>query len=621
MRLRKSHVLITLPICATYLFLYVYFRGDRASDLRIQYGGHFESFDELYYSWRGLVQSCPALQVDPFDPAMKEVVEEKKLECPFSEPMTVLKGNRLLTVWNLSRNVECYFSHLKRDMSRERSNEYTEAELIPSTGITFTEEEMADAVNTSCWNNGHLVYENVHLNWNISFEARKQKLKAMPSVLIMIVESVSTIDFHNQMPKTKEQMSRIGNFTTLKNFVKIDDNSFPNLITMLTGRHVGYKEAREMSKEYLDEKFDYIWNYYRDKGYVTGFTEDMAQIGLFNFNKGGFQEQPVDWYTHAYWVHMFPRKERSKVKIYLSNKTTYCYSQNGRKVDLFYDQIEKFIEKQSNERRPFFLFSIYSQITHEDSNSIRFLDEPISKLLANSDGWLNDTIIILAGDHGPRIDRGYVQTAMGRLRERMPLFSIRLPETLVQEHAHLQSYLDANHDRLISWYDVHQLLKDVATENYEPLEFTEDKKKPISILRELVPPARTCTDAGVLDGYCVCKNKIHLHTEIDAEIFPSVKFLIQHLNQLLTKHGCHRNVTDHKVLEAHYIVPSIDDNFIREKLFLKITALPADVTVEGIVQRNLSTKDNQRQVHVNEMSTREKQDLDRLWTRKLCHHQ
>lgn len=70
---------------------------------------------------------------------------------------------------------------------------------------------------------------------------------------------------------------------TLDNFVKPMDNSFPNSMAAMTGRKVDWPEEVELKKDYFDDKLPYIWDEFKKSGYITGFLEDMAQIGVFNY--------------------------------------------------------------------------------------------------------------------------------------------------------------------------------------------------------------------------------------------------------------------------------------------------------------------------------------------------
>ena len=75
------------------------------------------------------------------------------------------------------------------------------------------------------------------------------------------------------MPKTEAALNQFEHLTYLENFVKLDDNSFPNMMAMLIDQHIPYEMQRGFRLDYLDTKFPYIWNKFKDAGYVTAFTE------------------------------------------------------------------------------------------------------------------------------------------------------------------------------------------------------------------------------------------------------------------------------------------------------------------------------------------------------------
>jgi hypothetical protein len=69
---------------------------------------------------------------------------------------------------------------------------------------------------------------------------------------------------------------------------------------------------------------------------------------------------------------------------------------------------------------------------------------------------------MILGDHGNRYD-DFRETTLGRIEDKMPLLGIILPESL----KHLRKNLESNSKVLTSWYDVHEMLLDVATGNLD----------------------------------------------------------------------------------------------------------------------------------------------------------
>jgi hypothetical protein len=79
---------------------------------------------------------------------------------------------------------------------------------------------------------------------------------------------------------------------------KVGDNTFPNLIPLLTGMsaHELARACYPNHKTKLDA-CPFIWKHFAAAGYRTAFGEDFPDIATFNYHKIGFVEQPVDYYA------------------------------------------------------------------------------------------------------------------------------------------------------------------------------------------------------------------------------------------------------------------------------------------------------------------------------------
>ena len=191
----------------------------------------------------------------------------------------------------------------------------------------------------------------------------------------------------------------------------------------------------------------------------------------------------------------------------MKDKQNYCFEQNGAKIDIFNSQVEQFVRKQTNAGDPFFLYAFYSQMTHENFNSFKMVDTIYANFIRKLAPSLKDTILVFAGDHGPRYG-SFAITALGRIEVKMPLVAMRIPDKLATTYPHLRMYLKANSDRLVTWYDMHQMLKDAANLKFEADGFENFKTGPVSPWRQLVPPSRSCVDADIDPPYCYCDDKI-----------------------------------------------------------------------------------------------------------------
>lgn len=155
------------------------------------------------------------------------------------------------------------------------------------------------------------VYENVHAildpekvrdrveqNVNQSVGASPRKL----SVLILGIDSVSRLNFYRTMPKTEKYLRETG-WIGLKGYNKIGDNTFPNLMAILTGQ--SSQQAYSRCKPTVAYKLDhcpFLWHNFRNAGYVTAYGEDETMLNTFNYLKVGFVEPPTDYYLRPYML-------------------------------------------------------------------------------------------------------------------------------------------------------------------------------------------------------------------------------------------------------------------------------------------------------------------------------
>lgn len=113
----------------------------------------------------------------------------------------------------------------------------------------------------------------------------KQKL----SVLIVGVDSVSRLNFHRLMPRTLGIIKELG-AVELYGYNKVGDNTYPNLVPVLSGYST--QELERICRTKDDETFDncpFIWNEFRARGYRTVFGEDACWMAIFHYLKPGFR--------------------------------------------------------------------------------------------------------------------------------------------------------------------------------------------------------------------------------------------------------------------------------------------------------------------------------------------
>ena len=113
-------------------------------------------------------------------------------------------------------------------------------------------------------------------------------------------------------------------------------------------------------------------------------------------------------------------------------------------------------------------------------------------------GYLNDTLLIVLGDHGWRFG-DFRQTVQGKLEERLPLFTMTFPKWFKHQYPAVAKNLEVNTKRLTSWFDLY------ATFN-QLLEYPNKSRKQqhgVSLLTK-IPAERSCKDAKIPQHWCPC---------------------------------------------------------------------------------------------------------------------
>ena len=146
-----------------------------------------------------------------------------------------------------------------------------------------------------------LVYENVHAVLNP--ERVRDRLNASDSrptnnsaggarrplsLLMLGIDSVSRLNFMRSMPLTRDYLEQQG-WLELRGYNKMGDNTFPNLMAILTGQNQSFAYSKCTPKiPYGLDNCSLIWYNFRDAGYVTAYGEDHVPISTFNYLKVGF---------------------------------------------------------------------------------------------------------------------------------------------------------------------------------------------------------------------------------------------------------------------------------------------------------------------------------------------
>lgn len=354
------------------------------------------------------------------------------------------------------------------------------------------------------------------------------------SVLIIGIDAISRLNLYRHMPETVSFIKQNLNFVEMLGYNKIDDNTFPNLIPVLTGLSVEQLEKSCWPTQ--DSYFDncsFIWNKYSSHGYRTMFAEDASWMGMFSLYKRGFLKQPTDYYTKTFdnvSENEIGRQRRSLNNLCIGVRLSF-------KVLLEY--LSKFAVTMLDKLTFSFVWS--ASFSHDFLNLPKYSDKDYVQLFEKllNTGVFNKTILIFMSDHGIRTGK-ILTTYQGHLEDRLPFLFIAYPDWFKKKYTTGVRNLRKNMHRLTTPFDLHKTLKDLS--NLNKLDRTKIKRR-TSLLYTLktqprgislflpISENRTCEKAGIVEHWCTCHKKVNVPTN-NSNVKQSVDFLMMSINEL-----------------------------------------------------------------------------------------
>ncbi|XP_037732918.1 uncharacterized protein LOC119563522 [Drosophila subpulchrella] len=319
-----------------------------------------------------------------------------------------------------------------------------------------------------------------------------------PSVLLWGIDSISRMNLELTMPRMYEYLNA-QHWFELQGYNKMGDNTFPNLMAILTGFNKTYaNEQCQPDKVGGLDACPIIWREFKAKGYTTGFAEDWSAYSTFDYSSRGFLHPPTDVYGRPLILAV-----EKELKMRLESQLPYCL---GRKPssEYIYDLAVQFA--RVNRNRTFFGMFWTNTFSHNDFSMPSAMDEKMVKYMRTLDknGLMDNTIIIFFSDHGSRfgplrqLDSGFVE-------ERLPFIYIRVPRWIREKYPKLLHNLQVNRNRLTSPYDIHATLRHILELNTPPEGLPRPEGCPTchSVFEEM-DWSRNCSQAGIADHWCAC---------------------------------------------------------------------------------------------------------------------
>ena len=346
------------------------------------------------------------------------------------------------------------------------------------------------------------------------------------NILMFGLDSTSRMSWLRNMPKSHQYFTTHLGGVVMEGYNIVGDGTPQALLPILTGynEQVLPEARREKSDAQYVDNHPWIWKDLKSNGYITQWGEDGASMGTFTYRMLGFKDQPVDHYLRPFYL--LAEKE-------YQNHPDYCLGSTPRHMNML-NWIRDLYEMYPN--HPKFSFLFHSEYTHDSSNQLKVLDADMLRFLKDfeAQGYLNNTLLILMADHGARFQK-IRRTVQGKYEERLPLMSFRLPPWFFKKYPQKVKNLFLNAKRLTTPYDIYATLRDLfqigsvqkLSNEYQEL---YGPRQGISLF-DLVPPTRTCEDAGIEAHWCACLTW-QLISLTDNHVTNSARQLVETINTI-----------------------------------------------------------------------------------------
>lgn len=567
--------------------------------------------DEPIINNTGLIidtSGCRIPKLDPWDPSVAHLVKLQKPYICKGHPLflsTAQNGSIILNLTSLASShlkasdLSCFYQgirrlHEKKGSKREVNYKFTTLKLLP-----FGQDLKEDHVRVECVIKGVKVFQHFFplARLKESVENVKSWMVSSPmpklNVILVAIDSVSKLNFLRHFQKTHTFLFKNLSPFDMKGYTKVGENTFPNLIPMLTGNFydIHWNESVRNTKFWDD--VDLVWKSYASKGYRTFYAEDMPLFGTFQYEKRGFRDAPTDYYFRPLALAM----HYSKVK---KNSQNFCLNSQFE-IEMIYNYLKDFVRVMDT--RPFFAFAMVSTVTHDVLNYAGYMDDPTVQLLEDllRYGTLNKTALIFFSDHGLRF--GPIRkTYIGKFEERMPFMYIHFPEWFLKQHPQLTENLFQNQKRLITLFDVHETLLDVLSTQTEKPEIKNASSRLGLSLLQKIPENRTCSEANIIPHYCPCQTYKAV-SSTQKTVIKSAQEIVNNINTQLQNHKeiCAslslRNISDAQITHANKQMLEIrkqkrstktvvDRVKAIDRYLITLTTDPGGAMFEGTVQHD-----------------------------------
>ncbi|XP_044754164.1 uncharacterized protein LOC123313370 [Coccinella septempunctata] len=468
------------------------------------------------------------------------------------------------------KNVVCCLANILREVDDEFPDDkirWSECKLFKQNVALES-----NAVIVFCRDeSGEEVYKNTHYVIKKTEKTKPKNNKNLPpiSVLFIVIDSVSRLNFIRTMPKSRNYLAENG-FVEMKGYNKIDDNTFPNFVALLTGLNKQQTREIHCTGRKIDElnNCPMIWYNFSSAGYATAYGEDWGTISTFNFFKKGFTKAPTDFYLRPYVL------ASEAIGTIPLKGAPYCAGPETsaeRQLDAALDFAKTF------KHFPYFGVFWMNTFSHQALNTPHRFDEKIRQFFTNlkAEGVLDDSVVILLSDHGIRLDPTIRRTTTGWFEERLPMNLISVPKWFRNRFPSEFNNLKLNSDKMTTTYDLYMTLQHILNLSFPDYKISPSSACPkCASLFNQIPP-RTCSEAGVPQEWCTCIGHLLYLNPTDPIVSEGTQFVLDHIKSELTYYNYSQTCHDLQLFRVKKAALSERSEIQGKKyLFINFVATP-----------------------------------------------
>ncbi|XP_031623162.1 uncharacterized protein LOC116340686 isoform X2 [Contarinia nasturtii] len=424
-------------------------------------------------------------------------------------------------------------------------------------------------------------------------DSEKNKSNEPINVMVIGIDSVSRLNFHRRMNETADVLLNNLKAIEMFGFNKVADNTYPNLVPTLTGLDENELITACIPTENdTYDRCNFIWKTFKEKNFTTAFVEDNAALGLFQYLRRGFKDQPTDYSMRPILIEMEHHTAKQK-----QSNTFLCMGKR-RTFDVFFEYVQKFITSMTD--RLHFSFFWSASYTHDYLNMPVIIDSDLAEFLSEMQisGALDNLFLILMSDHGLRWG-GFRSTYQGMVEERQPFLFFIPPKRFAERYPEAMRNLVRNRRRLITHFDLYETLRDLADlktlESNAIRERAKDLKEADPLPRGIsaflpIPSSRSCYDAAISAHWCTCHERFDLPAT-DPRVSEVARLIVSEINALIKPYPQCRLLRLNSVFNAN--LGTSNENF------RNVTNNFVDVTVRLQTRPGLGEFEATARIHEN----------------------